>query len=105
MFCFNSLPAAHFTYSVTNSLKIVCLFFVPPLGSTFHNGRPDLELKLTSSHLPQNSHQKTIPSDHRHSNKVRSGSVSSSQSFASSVTDDSHYSTGSKKLGKGKYKK
>ncbi|XP_068123766.1 spermatogenesis-associated serine-rich protein 2 isoform X2 [Hyperolius riggenbachi] len=68
-------------------------------GSTFHNGRPDLELKLTASHHPPNSHQKTIPSDHRHSNKVRSGSVSSSQSLASSIADDSHLSTSSKKLG------
>lgn len=68
-------------------------------GSTFHNGRPDLELKLTASHLPKHSQQKTAPSDHRHSNKARSGSVSSSQSLSSSVTDDSHLSTGSKKLG------
>nr|DBA32941.1 TPA: hypothetical protein GDO54_000685 [Pyxicephalus adspersus] len=68
-------------------------------GSTFHNGRPDLELKLTSSHLPHNSQQKAVPSDHRHSNKIRSGSVSSSQSLASSIADDSHLSTGSRKLG------
>ncbi|KAM5182501.1 spermatogenesis-associated serine-rich protein 2 isoform 2-T3 [Mantella aurantiaca] len=68
-------------------------------GSTFHNGRPELELKLTASHLPQHSRQKSVPSDHRHSNKVRSGSVSSSQSLASSIADDSHLSTGCKKLG------
>ncbi|XP_077339478.1 spermatogenesis-associated serine-rich protein 2 isoform X3 [Lithobates pipiens] len=68
-------------------------------GTTFQNGRPDLELKLTASHLPQNSHHKSVPTDHRHSNKVRSGSVSSSHSFSSSVTDDSYLSTGSKKLG------
>ncbi|KAM4796019.1 spermatogenesis-associated serine-rich protein 2 [Rhinophrynus dorsalis] len=71
----------------------------PPV-STFHNGRPNLDLKLTASHLQQNSsHQKTIPSDHRHTNKVRSGSVSSSQSLASSVTEDAPSSSGSKKLG------
>ncbi|KAM9321404.1 spermatogenesis-associated serine-rich protein 2 [Gastrophryne carolinensis] len=68
-------------------------------GSTFHNGRPDLELKLTASHLPQNSQPKSNSSDHRHSNKARSGSVSSSQSLASSVTEDAHLSTGTKKLG------
>ncbi|XP_018429050.1 PREDICTED: spermatogenesis-associated serine-rich protein 2 isoform X2 [Nanorana parkeri] len=68
-------------------------------GSTFHNGRPELEVKLTAAHHPKNSHQKSTPSDHRHSNKVRSGSVSSSQSLSSSITDDSYLSTGSRKLG------
>ncbi|XP_075055717.1 spermatogenesis-associated serine-rich protein 2 isoform X2 [Mixophyes fleayi] len=70
-----------------------------PPALLLHNGRPDLELKLTASHLPQNSHHKSVPSDHRHSNKVRSGSVSSSQSLASSVAEDTHSSSGSKKLG------
>ncbi|XP_063808748.1 spermatogenesis-associated serine-rich protein 2 isoform X2 [Pseudophryne corroboree] len=64
-----------------------------------HNGRPDLELKPTASHLPHHSHQKSVPSDHRHSNKVRSGSVSSSQSLSSSVAEDTHSTSGSKKLG------
>ncbi|XP_056418177.1 spermatogenesis-associated serine-rich protein 2 isoform X2 [Hyla sarda] len=68
-------------------------------ASVFHNGRPDLELKLTASHLPQNLHQKHGPSDHRHNNKARSGSVSSSQSLASSLSEDVHLSSGSRKLG------
>lgn len=65
-------------------------------ASTFHNGRPDLELKLTVSHLPHNQ-QKHASSDHRH-NKTRSGSVSSSQSL-SSLAEDVHISSGSRKLG------
>ncbi|KAG8585840.1 hypothetical protein GDO81_005167 [Engystomops pustulosus] len=67
-------------------------------ASTLHNGRPNLELKLTTSHLPQNQHQKHGHSDHRH-NKARSGSVSSSQSMSSSVAEDVHLSSGSRKLG------
>ncbi|XP_063282239.1 spermatogenesis-associated serine-rich protein 2 isoform X2 [Pelobates fuscus] len=67
-----------------------------PPATTFENGRPDLELKLTTSHLPQRSaHPKAVPSDHRHTNKARSGSMSSSQS----LNDDASASSGSKKLG------
>uniref|UniRef100_F6ZQW9 Spermatogenesis associated, serine rich 2 n=1 Tax=Xenopus tropicalis TaxID=8364 RepID=F6ZQW9_XENTR len=68
-------------------------------ASTFQNGRPELDLKLTASHLPQSSSSKKAPSDHRHSNKARSGSLSSSQSLASSIADDVPSSSGSKKLG------
>ncbi|MEE6471367.1 hypothetical protein FKM82_009254 [Ascaphus truei] len=70
-------------------------------ASAFQNGRPGLELKLTAAHLPQSSmHQKAVPSDHRHTNKVRSGSVSSSQSLASpSLSEDAPLSSGSRKLG------
>ncbi|XP_069826173.1 spermatogenesis-associated serine-rich protein 2 isoform X1 [Dendropsophus ebraccatus] len=67
-------------------------------ASTFHNGRPDLELKLTAPHHPQNHHRKHGPSDHRH-HKGRSGSVSSSQSLSSSLAEDIHLSSGSRKLG------
>ncbi|XP_075708284.1 spermatogenesis-associated serine-rich protein 2 isoform X2 [Rhinoderma darwinii] len=67
-------------------------------ASTLHNGRPDLELKLTASPLPQNLPQKHGPSDHRHS-KARSGSGSSSQSLSSSLAEDVHISSGSRKLG------
>ncbi|KAM8976491.1 spermatogenesis-associated serine-rich protein 2 [Pelodytes ibericus] len=65
-------------------------------ASTFQNGRPELELKLSVAHLPQSStHHKAVPSDHRPTNKVRSGSMSSSQS----LNDDAPVSSGSKKLG------
>ncbi|NP_001079975.1 spermatogenesis associated, serine rich 2 S homeolog [Xenopus laevis] len=68
-------------------------------ASTFQNGRPELDLKLTASHLPQSSSSKKGPSDHRHNNKARTSSFSSSQSLASSVADDVPSSSGSKKLG------
>ncbi|KAM4701642.1 spermatogenesis-associated serine-rich protein 2 isoform 2-T2 [Discoglossus pictus] len=65
-------------------------------AATFQNGRSDLDLKLTTSNLSTSSHHpKVIPSDHRHSNKARSGSMSSSQS----LTDDAPLSSASKKLG------
>ncbi|XP_040281476.1 spermatogenesis-associated serine-rich protein 2 isoform X1 [Bufo bufo] len=67
-------------------------------ATTLHNGRPDLDLKLTTSHLPPNLQQKHGHSDHRH-NKARSGSVSSSQSLSSSLAEDVHGSSGSRKLG------
>uniref|UniRef100_A0A8C5P9S4 Spermatosis associated serine rich 2 n=1 Tax=Leptobrachium leishanense TaxID=445787 RepID=A0A8C5P9S4_9ANUR len=64
-------------------------------ASTFENGRPDLELKLTGSHRPQtSSHQKSASSNHKHTNKTRSGSMSSSQS----LNDDGSVSS-SKKQG------
>ncbi|KAG8452394.1 hypothetical protein GDO86_004263 [Hymenochirus boettgeri] len=63
--------------------------------STFQNGRQDVDLKQTSSRLSQSSSNQKGSSDHRHTNKVRSGSVSSANSL---VTEDAH-SSGSKKLG------
>ncbi|XP_077153622.1 spermatogenesis-associated serine-rich protein 2 isoform X1 [Ranitomeya variabilis] len=67
-------------------------------ASTFQNGRPDLDLKLSAPRVPQNRQQKPAPSDYRHS-KARSGSVSSSQSLSSSLAEDVQSSSGSRKLG------
>ncbi|CAJ0965581.1 unnamed protein product [Ranitomeya imitator] len=67
-------------------------------ASTFQNGRPDLDLKLSAPRVPQNRQQKAAPSDYRHS-KARSGSVSSSQSLSSSLAEDVQLSSGSRKLG------
>ncbi|KAM4048125.1 spermatogenesis-associated serine-rich protein 2 isoform 2-T2 [Anomaloglossus baeobatrachus] len=67
-------------------------------ASTLQNGRPELDLKLTASRLPQNRQQKHGPPDNRHS-KARSGSVSSSQSMSSSLAEDVHLSSGARKLG------
>ncbi|XP_053561480.1 spermatogenesis-associated serine-rich protein 2 [Bombina bombina] len=70
-----------------------------PQASTFQNGRPDLDLKLSTSNIPHSSYHQKGVSDHRHSNKVRSGSISSNVSLNSSVAEDASLSAASKKLG------